>query len=349
MNQSMFTRRDAILTAAIATTGIGLSGCRRPRQSLTFPMGPQIIDPQTPLAWQAILSGDQGPGPRSRHGLVYDRAAKTTVLFGGVISDGEWTTKSDTWELRQGAWNQVKMTSEPPSRHRGAMAYDAARANSVLFGGQGNRHQFLSDTWLYKDQQWRQSAAGPSPRCGHVMAFDEAAAIAVLFGGVGPNKLSLGDTWQFDGTGWRTIPGAGPPARRYAAFAYDPDLKGCVLHGGSDDESGQRGFGDAWLFRNGAWTRMANGYDTEKRDDHGLAYHVAAKKLIMLEGLAGKPGLLVRDEGNWRRVAVSPTPPRHQCSPLAWDDGLNGLVMHGGETHHAGPQHDATWVLRFGA
>jgi hypothetical protein len=126
-------------------------------------------------------------------------------LFGGVISDGEWTTKSDTWELRQGAWSKVRVNTEPPSRHRGAMIYDATRGNSVLFGGQGNRNQFLNDTWLYSNQQWRQGAAGPSPRLGHMMAFDETAALTVLFGGVGSKMLSLGDTWVFDGNGWRSI------------------------------------------------------------------------------------------------------------------------------------------------
>jgi hypothetical protein len=35
--------------------------------------------------------------------------------------------------------------------------------------------------------------------------------------------------------------------RRYAAFAYDPDLTGCVLHGGAADDTGRKIFGDAWL------------------------------------------------------------------------------------------------------
>jgi hypothetical protein len=42
-----------------------------------------------------------------------------------------------------------------------------------------------------------------------------------------------------------------------------------------------------------------------------------------------------------------PLHPRHQCAPLAWDDGLDGLVLHGGETGHAGHQYDSTLVLRL--
>ena len=34
-----------------------------------------------------------------------------------------------------------------------------------------------------------------------------------------------------------------------------------------------------------------------------------------------------------------------KCSPMVWSDDLHGLVMHGGEARHGGPQFDTTWVL----
>ena len=232
------------------------------------------------------------------------------------------------------------------------MIYDPHSGVTVLFGGQGSINQMFGDTWTYTDGSWRERrilGRQPSPRCGHSLAFDEGASKTVLFGGIAPGDKALGDTWIFG----RRILAAGrrfiTAVRRYAAFAYDPGLKGCVLQGGSEDDHGQRGFGDAWLFRDETWTRMADGFDTEARDDHGIGYHKAAKRLVLLEGLGGKPGMLVREADGWRKAEAAPLAPRHQCSPLAWDDSLNGLVLYGGELRHGGPQYSTTRVLRLSA
>ena len=314
---------------------------------MTGPANPTFV-------WNVITSGRQGPGPRSRHVLAHDQGAQADILFGGVFWSAGWNLLSDTWELWDGRWSPIQRGNDPPARHRGAMVYDGRRGQCVLFGGQGkegNRFFTLDDTWTFADRRWRQwSGPGPqpSPRCGQAMAFDEEAGVVVLFGGAASRPAeSLGDTWLFDGGSWRFVPGPAPPARRYAALAYDPDLKGCVLNGGSSDDDGARGYGDSWLFRDRTWTRLPSGFDTEVHDDHCLVYHRAARRLVMFGGLAGTHGVRVREAGGWRRVEAAPLPPRGQCSPLAWDEGLNGLVCHGGEARHQGPQFDVTWILRL--
>jgi hypothetical protein len=178
------------------------------------------------------------------------------------------------------------------------------------------------------------------------LAFDEESGFVVLFGGSARIDQSLGDTWIFNGTSWKEVFGPGPPARRYAAFAFDPDLKGCVLHGGSEDDFGKRGFADTWLFRDLKWTRWAHTLNTTVRDDHSLAYHRTAKRLVMFGGLSGKQCVLVRQEKGWQEVEALNLPPRYQCSPLAWDEKLDGLVFYGGEVKHGGPQFQITWILR---
>ena len=272
------------------------------------------------------------------------------MLFGGVVWTPEWNLQAETWELRGRKWSRITTDVPPPARRRGGMVYLDNREQTLLFGGQDQRNELLGDTWLYAAQRWRRVIAGdpsPRPRCGHCMAFDEQGGVAVLFGGVDTSWNSLSDTWIFDGGSWKQIHGSAPPARRYSALAYDPDLKGCLLHGGSDDESGSEAFGDAWLFQNYAWRRMPGAFDTDARDDHGLGYHRVAKRMVMLEGVAGKRGILVRDANGWRTVEANPLHPRHQCSPLAWNPDLGGLLLHGGEAHHEGPQFDATLLLRM--
>jgi hypothetical protein len=153
----------------------------------------------------------------------------------------------------------------------------------------------------------------------------------------------------FEGGSWQRVSGLAPAARRYAAFAYDPDLKACVLNGGSEDEAGQRSFGDTWQFRDRTWARLSKDMDTITHDDHGLAYHRKAKRLVMFGGLSGNHAVLLRESNGWRTIGAQPLPPRFQCSPLAWDDALDGLVYYGGEESHGGLQFQRTWVLRLTA
>ena len=168
--------------------------------------------------------------------------------------------KSDTWEFKDGSWFQIRTLSSPPAMHRGAMVYCEHIESTVLFGGQGKKGQMFGDTWTYAAGEWqlRSNLLGPSPRCGHSMAYDPSGQ-AVLFGGIKANGVldeSLGDTWTFDGRVWTKLNISGPPARRYAAFAFDPHLGGCLLHGGSADDFSRQGYGDAWLFREGRWRSL---------------------------------------------------------------------------------------------
>ncbi|MHC5539210.1 Kelch repeat-containing protein [Singulisphaera rosea] len=283
--------------------------------------------------------------------MVYDQIARATILFGGVVYDDEdWHLQSDTWELRDEQWSPVDVSAPPRARHRGAMVFDEHRGVSVLFGGQADDGSLLGDTWLFANRRWRRrrpwSWRRPEPRCGHALAYDEPSGLVVLFGGVGSGDRALGDTWVFNGSSWRLVGGPQPPARRYAAFAYNPTMGGCLLHGGSSDDRGAVQFGECWLFREGTWTKMPRGFETDVRDDHGLGYHRSAKMMVMLEGVGGSRGILTSSLSGWKPATCHPLHPRHQCSPMAWDPGLHGLVIHGGEAYHEGPQSATTLVLR---
>lgn len=95
-------------------------------------------DPRTPMfTWQIVGADGKGPGPRSRHGLAYDRDAGAIVLFGGAVwvGGGRARLPADTWELRDGDWTRIDAPSSPSGRHRSGMVFDDARGFTVLFGG----------------------------------------------------------------------------------------------------------------------------------------------------------------------------------------------------------------------
>jgi hypothetical protein len=79
--------------------------------------------------WTSAL---RNPAPEERTGvsLAYDAARGMTVLFGGTTLASQ--LPANTW-----GWNGVEWTllanAGPPGRRDGAMAYDAARQEVVLY------------------------------------------------------------------------------------------------------------------------------------------------------------------------------------------------------------------------
>src|SRR4029077_1440766 len=93
-----------------------------------------------------------------------------------------------------------------------ALAFDAARGRTVLFGGTTVAPATaLNDTWEWDGTQWTQAlpVASPAARSGHALGYDQARARTLLFGGTTGAALQ-GDTWEWDGTAWTQTASTGP-------------------------------------------------------------------------------------------------------------------------------------------
>ena len=109
-------------------------------------------------------------------------------------------------------WVQVD-TNGPSSRYQAAMAYDAFRHVTVLFGGQVNvpsGSPVLNDTWEFDGTNWTQRfpATSPPARSQAQMVFDFGLKREVLFGGQIYTNLQFHitlDTWEWDGTNWQQV------------------------------------------------------------------------------------------------------------------------------------------------
>lgn len=86
---------------------------------------------------------------------------------------------------------QLGPTASPTPRYSHAMAYDEARARTVVFGGNDHNAQ----TWLFDGTTWTLTspATAPPGRYSSAMAYDAARGVVVLFGG--NESPVLGDTW----------------------------------------------------------------------------------------------------------------------------------------------------------
>ena len=149
--------------------------------------------------------------------MAYDSVHGQTVLFGG-FNDDPVTVTNTTWVSDGTRWTELFPKNSPPARYGHAMAYDAARGQVVLFGG-NDLNRSLNDTWTWDGADWTRQdpQLNPLARSGHAMAYDAARGVTVLFGGPGAT-----DTWTWDGSNWnRMSPQTSPPARNTPSMAFD--------------------------------------------------------------------------------------------------------------------------------
>src|SRR5262249_15461936 len=74
------------------------------------------------------------PPPRSAMGMAYDAARQEIVMFGGWGKIGR-RRLNDTWTWDGNDWTVHHPVHRPPPRGDMGMAYDAADAEVVMFGG----------------------------------------------------------------------------------------------------------------------------------------------------------------------------------------------------------------------
>lgn len=95
-------------------------------------------------SWTQVFPATS-PGARAYHAMGYDPVAQRVVLHGGFeVGHGQF---NDMWTWDGSVWTQVASGGTAPvNRQVCGMAYDAARANFVVFGGVlGSTYR--NDTW----------------------------------------------------------------------------------------------------------------------------------------------------------------------------------------------------------
>ena len=224
------------------------------------------------------------PAARINHALVFDQARHQFVMFGGATqSTGLLNPTDETWESRGAAgWGRVPTTLQPSPRFGHAMAYDAARRRTVLFGGQNG----LGDTWEWDGVTWlrKEPAVSPPARGFHTMIYDSRRERVILYGGLTPARdRSLGDTWAWDGTTWTELTGSSPGTRHGHTMTYDPSRDRILVVGGERDFAPAIPVIDAWQFDGTAWTIAAA--PPSKRTAAASAYDAATQTIIVAGGI----------------------------------------------------------------
>jgi hypothetical protein len=242
----------------------------------------------------------------------------------------------DTWELSAGQWQAANAPVAPLARYAHALAYDALRGQTVLFGGQGwtSSRVIHQDTWSWDGLRWNRFAPANQPpaRSRHAMVFDWRNGRVVLFGGWDLQANVMNDTWLWNGIDWTLAnPPNRPPARVKHAMAYDFQRGRVVLFGGTNI---QNEFDDTWEWDGTDWTQATPTVIPPGRVLHSMAYDLRRGVTVLFGGVNRVAGEVDDtwewDGRTWRHAQPFVKPPPRSDHAMAFHAGLGAVVLHGG-------------------
>lgn len=207
---------------------------------------------------------------KATSGTSCDATTAVALLTGGVASDG--AQLHDVWTWSGTNWTQKTGATLASGRSRSAMAFDASRFRTVMFGGLVGEVPAVAanaDTFEWDGTIWSRKGVTNPPvaRVGQAMGYDSGRGRVVLFGGTDTSGLPLSDDYSWDGTSWlqdlrfcvNGLPSQGlcdatgapvsaaPPGRAFSQGAFDTNRNRFVVFGGN----GLNGvLGDTWELAN---------------------------------------------------------------------------------------------------
>jgi hypothetical protein len=270
--------------------------------------------------WKRSPTSPLLPPVRSNAAMAWDSKRARAVMYGGENS--LVNSLIDTWEWDGGQWHACPDGPIAGTGYR--MAYDAARAVTVAFGGGTNT------TSLWNGVAWSTASPAQRPplRTGGALAYDPIAQVVVLFGGSTSVGAALGDTWLWNGVTWQQVSVPGPSARDGHAMAYDPIRKRIVLFGGAV-LANQRG--DTWLWDGATWTDATPSVSPLPRTGHQLVFHQARQRIQSIGGIPNAD-LFEWDGASWSRPPVFATAVARRANATAVYIPEQGTIEFGGRS-----------------
>ncbi|MBX3475411.1 MAG: choice-of-anchor D domain-containing protein [Planctomycetes bacterium] len=309
----------------------------------------------TGMNWSPVTTNGAA-GTRYFSTWVHDTISNQLMVSSGYRGS---TFLGDTWvmPLQGGSQHQWSAASPDPAagngRVVGSAAFDAARAQALLFGGLPSTSvplTALSVLDLAATPAWQSAPAAAPPqllmpaRWGATMALDATHNRVVIFGGKDAAGL-FNDVWTLDrsvaSATWVKFNATGiaPSPRMYLASAYDPVGQRLIVFGGQDS-TGAR-LGDLWQLdlsglSGGAWTQLSVGGGPTPRIMPTMVLDTVAQRLVLFGGLstAAQNDTWVWDLALTGWSALAPTgtlPPVRYGAGGMFDASLNRMVVFGGQ------------------
>lgn len=152
----------------------------------------------------------------------------------------------------------------------------------------------------------------------------------VLFGGARERQKYADDMWVWKSGAWRRLEGGAPPARGFAAAAYNAETETIVMHGGRGNDGVT--YSDLWEWNGEHW-RLIDASSPLKSDHHQMAYLPSRKGVLIFGGWTGDG---VTDaswlwDGAWEELAEnSDRPPPRSAFGMTYNEQKERVELFGG-------------------
>lgn len=130
--------------------------------------------------WTPRAQSAAAPPARQDASIAYDEGLQQIVLFGGIRPNCTPVDES-TWTWDGAKWTQAPLVVSPGGRGGAAAAYDSARGQVVLFGGNDCSHVF-AETWVWGDMV--------SANAGVDQSVEEGSSVTLQGTATGPDGVS---------------------------------------------------------------------------------------------------------------------------------------------------------------
>jgi subtilisin family serine protease len=241
---------------------------------------------------------------------------------------------NDTWTYDGTDWTRMAPAALPPRLRDLAMAYDAARGQTVLFGGR-DPLGYYDETWVWDGSTWTKlnPATKPPARIRSAMVYDSAREVVVLFGGVAGEPggwYYANDTWEWDGTDWSQITTTSSPSPRWGmSMAFDSNRNVTVLFGGGTDSIST----ETWEYDGADWTLRTPLHSPQADDFHPMAFDAAHGQCVLVSSYYS-PQTWTWDGTDWTQAFPATTLPVYASGAMAYDSVRSRVVFLG---------HPAVW------
>ena len=279
-------------------------------------------------------------------GSAWDEQRGVLVTYGGSVGGAPVSTMRE-WD--GATWTNLSPTPRPTQRGRPAMAYDAARGETVLFGGTPIP---TPETWTWDGVAWTQKAPATqqSVRFGAAAAYDRARQVVVLFGGFVPSGQDANDVWEWDGVNWtqKAPPGAAPTARGAHRMVWDASRQAVVVVGGFSTPQNNT-LSDVWSWNGVSWTQEPSLPGTVC--DQAMCYDPTRGRVVLHGGLRITNGAqtdlgdTLELDSSWTMRTTAAQPMPRSAGAAGWDDVRGEFVTGGGTTAALALLTD-TWTYR---
>jgi hypothetical protein len=264
--------------------------------------------------------------------MVYQIHSRSIILIGGVCAATDPFT-AKTWEWNGTNWAEVTTVTAVARTTGSALAYDAMRETTVLYGGMEHLDPApRSVTILFSNRNWRFAIlqTRPSPRSHFGFTGDPVNNTVWLLGGVGEyNNVYAADLWGFRNGQWFVKAAKTPPPSCVGvAAAFDSNRSKLVYVCWPDTGLDM----EVYEFDGTEFKTFSPKDKPDARRFGALVYDDNIKKVVFFGGYDGqdyKDDTWTWDGTNWAEIRRD-RPPNRGVHAMWYDPLAKRTILYGG-------------------